>query len=389
MIRHRFIVLLAFTTFLRLSLGAATPPLVEVVQTVPVETSLAVPGIRESLEVWLEMIQGATTSLDIEQFYLSDKAGEPLAPVLAAIQEAGKRGVKVRLLADSKFFKTYPESILAIGATKSSEARLIDFSKFGGGIQHAKFFVVDRKEVFSGSQNFDWRALKHIHEVGLRVVDAAAAEKVTAVFEKDWAMGTVAKPGGNHQEALTDTVAVEPAALSADILETVASPPAANPAGVNPTEAALVKLISGAKKEIRVQVMDYSTKGSGGKPWLVLDKALKAAAARGVKVRLIVDVGHVKNANAELKSLAKTKNVEVGAITIPEWSGGKIDYARLVHSKYLVADGGDCWVGSENWSEGYFRASRDLGFVVHSAEVSAKLVTIFDQLWASKYNDTL
>ena len=45
---------------------------------------------------------------------------------------------------------------------------MIDIGTVAGGVQHAKFFIVDGEEVFLGSQNFDWRALKHIHELGVR-----------------------------------------------------------------------------------------------------------------------------------------------------------------------------------------------------------------------------
>lgn len=157
-----------------LALGAAlsaTASEIEIVQSVPLETNLAVPGIRQAQQVWLEMIQSAKTSLDLEQFYVSDQDGEALAPVLQAIEDAAKRGVQVRLLVDSKFYSQYPDSVNRLAQSENCEAKEIDFSKYGG-VQHAKYFVVDGQQAFVGSQNFDWRALSHIHEIGVRVVDA-------------------------------------------------------------------------------------------------------------------------------------------------------------------------------------------------------------------------
>ena len=82
---------------------------IELVESIPVETTLDNPDIRNTLEVWLEMINSAETTLDIEQFYISNEKGEPLDIILGAIIAAGKRGVKVRIIIDSKMYKTYPE----------------------------------------------------------------------------------------------------------------------------------------------------------------------------------------------------------------------------------------------------------------------------------------
>ena len=51
---------------------------------------------------------------------------------------------------------------------------------------HAKYFVVDGEEAFVGSQNFDWRALEHIHEMGAHVRVPAFGRALAAVFLEDW-----------------------------------------------------------------------------------------------------------------------------------------------------------------------------------------------------------
>ena len=45
---------------------------------------------------------------------------------------------------------------------------------------------MDSTQAFVGSQNFDWRALKHIHELGLRITDAPIVANVQKVFDHDW-----------------------------------------------------------------------------------------------------------------------------------------------------------------------------------------------------------
>src|SRR6185312_12355630 len=92
--------------------GAAAPVAhaadIEVVQSVPLETTLAVPGVRMASDVWVDMINSGRSTLDLEQFYVTNHAGQPLEPVLQAMSAAAQRGVKVRLIVDKKFYGTYP-----------------------------------------------------------------------------------------------------------------------------------------------------------------------------------------------------------------------------------------------------------------------------------------
>jgi phosphatidylserine/phosphatidylglycerophosphate/cardiolipin synthase-like enzyme len=356
----------------------------EVVQSVPLETTLAVPGVRQTQEVWLELINCSKSTLDLEQFYVSDQAGQALAPVLAAIQQAAARGVQVRLLVDSKYYSTYPDSVNQLGALANAEARTIDFSP---GVQHAKFFVVDGARSFVGSQNFDWRALNQIHEIGLRVTDAQVGSDLESIFTKDWASGTTL---GTQSKALPGAIALDSLFALGDgaepALSVVASPAQVNPAGIPDTLSAVTGLIANAQQSVKIQVMEYTlTATEKGKTWTTLDKAIRAAAARGVQVELAVDVSDLKKAQAALSSLASVANVEIRSVTIPQYSGGAIPYARLIHSKYLVVDGSSGWVGSENWSEDYFTQTRDVGLVVRAQSAIDSLGAVFQQVWSSGY----
>ena len=165
----------------------AQGPAVELVGTVPIETRLGDPSVRSARDVWLEMIREANRSLDFEQFYLSHWPGEPLGEILDEIGRAARRGVRVRLLLDARMHRTYPQPADSLGTVPGIEVRTLDMSRLGGGVQHAKFFMVDGQALFLGSQNFDWRALKHIHELGVRVRDARVVEEFAQVFEHDWA----------------------------------------------------------------------------------------------------------------------------------------------------------------------------------------------------------
>jgi phosphatidylserine/phosphatidylglycerophosphate/cardiolipin synthase-like enzyme len=358
---------------------------IEVVQSIPLETTLENPKIRNTQQVWLEMISAAKKNIDLEQFYINNKAGESLEPVLKALVSAANRGVQIRFLVDIKFFKNYPEVPQQLSKIQNIQVRTIDFSA-SGGIQHAKFFIVDEAQSFVGSANFDWLALSHIHEVGLKVNDASMSADLETVFSKDWAAGKVLAGQVQNQSPSQSTVKKTKTVLT-DI-QLVASPISNLPKGIPQSLSALLGLLSSAKTSIKIQVYQYSTKASKG-TWLVLDQELRKAAMRGVQVQLIVDAVALKNSSVELKALAAVKNIQVRAVTIPEFSGGPIQYARLIHSKYFTIDGTSSWVGTENWSEGYFTGSRNVGFILHIPETTSQLDKIFDQVWASAYASSL
>ena len=61
--------------------------------------------------VWLEMVKAASKTLDIEEFYIADQAGEVLEPVIEAVKAAARRGVKVRLIVDSVMMKESGKSL--------------------------------------------------------------------------------------------------------------------------------------------------------------------------------------------------------------------------------------------------------------------------------------
>lgn len=173
------------------------PNRIELVETAPVETTLDHADIRDAKDVWPEMIDRAQTSLDIAEFYAAEAdekhlEGSRLTPVIRAVCAAADRGVRVRFLADSKLAKQYEKTLAQLTACKVT-VRILDLDSWTKGILHAKYFVVDGRESFVGSQNFDWRSLAHVQEIGARVESTEIAASLTDIFDLDFAM---AGPGG-------------------------------------------------------------------------------------------------------------------------------------------------------------------------------------------------
>ena len=307
------------------------------------------------------MINGAVKTLDFEEFYIADKPGEALEPVLAAVKAAAARGVKVRFIVEKAMMGETSKALPALTAEKNIEARVIEFRKIAGGVQHAKFFIVDGREVYVGSQNFDWRALSQIHELGARIKSERAARDFGRIFEADWALAGGADPRtlfGKAEKPLNaahpETALVRGAKVGYHL---AFSPAGFIPAGFDSELSAMMRMITNSQKTIHAQVMTYSLFPHGKKiRWEELDKALRAAGKRGVKVDLIfADWSMGGKDEKDIKALAQAKNVSVKISVLPRHSRGFVPFSRVDHSKYLVFDGKKALLSTSNWAPTVFR----------------------------------
>jgi len=393
---RRFILAAAFAGCFASAQAAFQIPGFELVQTVPVETTLKSDDLRGPIEVWSELFDNAKEEICIGQFYIASVPGAPFEKVIERLEAAGKRGVKIRFLVDKKGVTGLSDkaTVERLRAIPNLEMRVLNVSELtGNGIIHAKYLTVDHKAAFIGSQNFDWRSFTHIHETGLRITDARIVGQVQAIFEQDWAAQAAlaaGKPVAPLQPKAAILANAAPVALPADANFLVASPGGFNPAGVPDSEAVLPTLLADAKQEIRVSMLDYAPLSygpNGTRPYYaVVDNALRAAATRGVKVKLMVSNWNLEQpALQHLKSLAILPNVEVRIVTLPKASTGFIPFARVLHSKTLVIDGKLAWVGTSNWAGGYFDLSRNMEVVMRNEAMAKRLYALQEQAWSSPY----
>jgi len=359
---------------------AARLPRVEVVTSIPVETTIDDAGTRKAATVWREMIGRARTSLDLAEFYLTGKEGESLEPVVTAIVEAAGRGVRVRMLIDHKMAENSRELAGRLAAVPGITLRQFDWSKLTGGILHAKYFVVDHREGYVGSQNFDWRSLTHIHETGLLIRDRKVVKGLQAIFDLDWAYC------GGDAQVYERARRCRPLPFARD-LRLTASPARLNPPGIPGSLPELVGLLDHARERISLQFLTYETEGRRGDArFAAIDDALRRAAARGVRVRLLVaDWNLARPAVDALKSLTAVPGIEVRYATVPTATVGFIPYARVIHSKVVRVDGETSWVGTSNAGGDYFLASRNVEVILRSPALAGTLDRLFDSLWHGPY----
>ncbi len=357
---------------------------VQLGETRPIETMLGDGSLPTAVDEWVDMIQGARQEVDLEHFYLSTKSGEALDPVLDEIGRAAARGVRVRLLLDAGMHRTYPEPADSLARLPGVSARFVDYHRLAGGVQHAKFMIVDDREAWLGSQNLDWRSLSHIHELGARVRLAPVAQTFNDVFETDWAAAdSTSKPAPADLHPVKWPIAFRQDGVPGRLWAS-ASPRALTPASIPWDHDVLLERVNAAKHEIVAQVLTYGTGGHGDID-STLHRALLAAAARGVQVKLIVSDWVVGgHGEADLRALAATPNVEVRISEIADWSHGYIPFARVEHCKYMVADTSWLWLGTSNWEPSYFFTSRNIAVTVQHRPLARRARGIFETSWTAR-----
>ena len=109
----------------------------------------------------------------------------------------------------------------------------------------------------------------------------------------------------------------------------------------------------------------------------IVGGAFRAAAARGVALRLAYNVDYPKSVpvppppHTDPDFMASLPFPTVAIPGVPD----------LMHHKYVVRDGASVWTGSTNWTGDSWTREENVIVTVDSAELAARFTTDFVQLW--------
>ena len=110
----------------------------------------------------------------------------------------------------------------------------------------------------------------------------------------------------------------------------------------------------------------------------VVCDAIRAAAKRGVAVRIVYNVDHrnpipVPPPPEPDVALIESLGVPARAVAgVPD----------LMHHKYVVRDGAAVWTGSMNWTDDSWSRQENVIVTVESPELASAFTRDFDELWA-------
>lgn len=352
----------------------------------PSETSLNNEHILDVKYVWLDAISRAQKTLDISHFYAVTAENTSLEEVIAALRSASARGVKIRFILDKMMHKDDNVALpLELQSLPNLELRFIDYSTITGGVQHAKYFIVDRDIAYLGSQNFDWRSLDEISEMGVRIQDVPIVEAIADVFEIDWILAADPHAKVEHKDSCAQARKLQYKGEEI-VVHSAFSPKELLPCNDLWDLPQIISLISASTVSVDIQLLNYSTVNYDKTSFYEIDEALVAAAARGVKVRLLVsDWSQRAKYIRDLQRLEVIDNIDTKMLSVPEKSTGFVPYSRTIHSKFMVVDKQNAWIGTSNWSGDYFYQSRNIGIVVEGEAFSLDLDKSFEHYWHSEY----
>jgi cardiolipin synthase A/B len=143
------------------------------------------------------LINSATSSVEIEQAYITNETPSTLNPFLAAAVNASRRGVHVRVLLDSYWYNTEgpadnDEMVALVNRIAQTEhlpleARCIDLPASELDKIHNKGVIVDDRKVLVSSINWNSNSPNFNREAGVIIEHPGAAQYFREVFEDDWA----------------------------------------------------------------------------------------------------------------------------------------------------------------------------------------------------------
>ncbi len=158
-----------------------------------------------------------------------------------------------------------------------------------------------------------------------------------------------------------------------------------------------LQLAAQAARSLDLQYYQFENDATGRQMMV----ALRAAAERGVRVRLLVDDLYTTNTDELFRDLASFPNVEVRLFNpfccaresglVGRYAASLFDFKRLnhrMHNKLFIADGVMGVLGGRNLADEYFLRSEAANFVDMDAYVVGAVVkdlsSIFDKYWNSE-----
>lgn len=266
----------------------------------------------------LDEIAAARETIDLEVYIVTDEI------VLAALEEAQRRGVRVRVILEEHPFG-------GGGGQEAIFARLQNAgiaARWGNPVfrfTHIKAMTIDGDVAIIMNQNITASAFTTNRDFGVVTTEPDAVRTAAAIFEADWTRGPE---------------------------------PAPEPLVVSPTNAReeLLALVRGAQRALDVYAEVLRDPE-------MLD-ALIAAEARGARVRLVVSPS--PDFAAERQRLAAA-GVEIRLMS-----------HLYVHAKAIIADGKRAFVGSQNLSATSLDQNRELGIVIDDPINLARLSRTFE-----------
>ncbi len=298
----------------------------------------------------LKQINDSKISIDFAIYGISGQKD-----IVNALSNAQKRGVKVRWVTDfdSNNAKNnyYMETAKLMNTIKSYKTDLGGESNSNRNyIMHNKFFVFDKKKVFTGSANITDTDLSSFNSNYSVLLDSPiCAELYTKEFEQMY--------NGKFHKAKSESVSNE-LLLKNSKIKILFSPQD------NVIEKDIIPLIDASNKYIYMPVFFFTHKK--------LADHLVLAHARGVDIRLINDATNSHGKYSVNKYLRDN-----GVLIKTENRAGKM------HMKTIIIDDKYSIVGSMNYTKAGNNFNDENTVIINNKQIAKYMANTFIYLWSS------
>lgn len=372
-------------------------------------------------QAWMGLMDEARSSVDVASFYWTltnedthtqEETADQGEAVLQKLAElSGKLSVRIAVNTPQE---SQPQDDLRLLRDSGADIRKVNMRELTSGVLHTKFWVVDKKHIYIGSANMDWRSLTQVKELGAVVYNCSClAADLEKIFEAYWFLGeskSIPSPWPASFSTLynKDTPLQLPLNNTPSDVYLSSSPPSFCAAGRTPDLQSILSVMEDAQSFIYIAVMNYLPTMEFSHPkryWADIDTQLRRVAyEKRIKVRLLISCwGSTQPVMFPfLKSLAsvydpKSKlDIQVRLFVVPATPKQKeIPFARVNHNKYMVTDK-IAYIGTSNWSGDYFVSTAGSALVVNQTAsgsqeptVQSQLRDVFERDWSSAYSTPL
>ncbi|KAG8015132.1 Inactive phospholipase D5 [Nibea albiflora] len=347
-------------------------------------------------------------SWELETMPSAIKQGQLLFQRLLSLKS---RGVKLKIASSL----TNSTELKALAA-HNAEVHFVNMTAFTRGGLHSSFWIVDRKHIYIGSADMDWRSFSKRKELGVVVYNCSClALDLHRVFSFYWQLHErdyipsiwskrVTALYGRHDALELQLNATQATAYVSTSPELFCSKDRTRDVD------AIYQVIQSAKTFIFISVTDYLplvNRSFRGTPvtryWSPIDEVIREAVVlRGIKVRLLISFWkktHPLTFNfvTSLKSLCMQLlncSLEVRFFSHKEQ---KDDIQHgLNHNKYMVTDNA-VYIGNHDWVGSDFAINAGVGLVIkmkdnlqdRRATILDRVKAAFERDWRSRYAKSL
>ena len=300
------------------------------------------------------LIDNAQSSIDIAAYGFDGQDD-----IINALRRAKIRGVRIRGVVDdygATLYKRTNSVVKEFGFIYDSDLPLLqksmatDETRSQSALMHNKFFVIDRKYVWTGSTNITNYCMTLNSNNAVVFLSEDLAKAYSKEFEQMFLKNNfhISKIKTEHNSFVINNSDVKLYFSPMD----------------NAVNSAIIPLILSAKKSIHV-TMFYLTNSD-------IIEELISAKKRGVEIKVIVDSSLKYEKQARDMQL-----IEAGIpVKIENWKG-------KLHQKSAIVDGEYTIVGSTNWTKSANIVNDENMLIIKNEKIAQKQEKEFLRLWKS------